>query len=149
MDGVKRFLGALLALLATLLTLSAFDKKENSACLEYGVDIELIGTLKKETFPGPPEWESVEKGDEPLIYWILHLERPICMNQPSKDELIDVAEKNINRIQINPANLENMYKDYRSLLNKRVKAAGTLYHQHTAYHVTTVVMTARKIDYAP
>jgi hypothetical protein len=149
MNWRRRIVTLLPLLLTTLLTLSAFGNQETNDCFEYETDVKLTGTIKRETFPGPPEWESVEKGDEPLIYWILHLDKPICMSQRKQDDLIDVAERGIDRTQINVANLKGMYKNYQHLLNKRVKVTGTLYHQHSPYHVTTVVMMAKKFELSP
>lgn len=136
-------------LLATLLALSAFDKEETNACLEYEVDVELTGTLKEEIFPGPPEWESVERGDKPLRYWILHLDKPICLNPWKPGDLIDIAEKNIDRVQIQPGGVKNLYINYQQYLNKRVKVKGSLSHQAVGVDVTTVVMLALKIESAP
>jgi hypothetical protein len=149
MNGRRRFSTLLPLLLITLLELSAFGDQKSNDCLEYEVDVELTGTLKRKTFPGPPEWESVEKGDELLIYWILHLDKAICVNAWKPGDLINVAENGINRTQINVANLIGMYKKYQHLIDRRVKVMGTLYHQHSPYHVTTVVMMARKIESAP
>ena len=42
--------------------------------------VELVGEVKTETFPGRPNYESIEKGDEPETVWILTIKNPICFN---------------------------------------------------------------------
>jgi hypothetical protein len=145
----KRLLTLLPLLLTTLLTLSAFGNQETNICLEYHADVELTGILREEIFPGPPEWESVERGDKPLAFWILHLDKPICVNEWRPGDLIDPAEKGIDRTKIVPRGIKYMYKKYIYLLNTRIKVTGELSHQAFGSDVTTVVMSARKIESAP
>ena len=40
---------------------------------------ELNGLLKRETHPGRPNYESVEKGDEPETGFYLYLDAPVCI----------------------------------------------------------------------
>jgi hypothetical protein len=145
MNGRRRFLTLLPLLFTALLMQSAFA----NTCLEYETDVELTGTLREEIFPGPPEWESVERGDKPLAYWILHPDKPICVNEWRPGDLIDPAEKDIDQVQLQPGTPIYMYKYYRRFLNKRVMAQGSLSHQAVGVDVTTVYMTARKIESAP
>ncbi|MFI3190671.1 hypothetical protein BCS42_15010 [Crenothrix sp. D3] len=42
---------------------------------------QLIGYLKFEIFPGPPEFASVKQGDEPEPTYILQLKEPICIKE--------------------------------------------------------------------
>jgi hypothetical protein len=149
MNGIRRFLTLLPLLLTALLTQSAFGNQETNTCLEYHADVELTGILREEIFPGPPEWESVEKGDKPLAYWILHLDKPICVNEWRPGDLIDPAEKDIDRTKIVPDGIKNMYKEYRKLLNKRIKVTGELSHKAFGSDLTTAVIEAKKIESAP
>jgi hypothetical protein len=51
-------------------------------CLKYKpTTIELTGTIKAVTFPGPPNYRSVKEGDKPEQYWILYLPKPICVDR--------------------------------------------------------------------
>ena len=48
-------------------------------CLSYETDgVKLTGTISKKTFPGPPNYESIKKGDTPETYRVLQLDKPIC-----------------------------------------------------------------------
>jgi hypothetical protein len=46
-------------------------------CVEYGA-ASLAGRLVRQTYPGPPDYESVTKGDEPRIIWVLVLDERTC-----------------------------------------------------------------------
>jgi Domain of unknown function (DUF4431) len=46
-------------------------------CVEYGA-ASLAGRLVRQTYPGPPDYESVTKGDEPRIIWVLVLDQRTC-----------------------------------------------------------------------
>jgi hypothetical protein len=37
--------------------------------LHYGPEVQLTGTINQEKFPGPPNYESIAKGDAPEDYW--------------------------------------------------------------------------------
>ena len=46
-------------------------------CLNYGPDvIQLEGELYKKTFPGPPNYEDIKKGDEEEVYWLIKTPNP-------------------------------------------------------------------------
>lgn len=49
-------------------------------CLEYGTpNTELVGELKRRVVPGPPNKESVARGDQSDTVWVLRLDRSICL----------------------------------------------------------------------
>ncbi len=48
-------------------------------CLQYG-PIQIAGTLVQHTYAGPPDYESVTKGDRPLTVWKLQLDERICVD---------------------------------------------------------------------
>ncbi len=41
----------------------------------------LTGVLERVTFPGPPNYESVESGDQPETDFVLQLAKPICYEE--------------------------------------------------------------------
>ncbi|MBI5885577.1 MAG: DUF4431 domain-containing protein [Deltaproteobacteria bacterium] len=108
-------------------------------CLFYEpTKVRLTGVITRQTFPGPPNYESIEKGDEPETYWILKLEKPVCINGNPKDELNDETVKDIKNIHLVFHGDE--YTRYRGLVSKKVVASGTLFHAQTAHHRTKVLM---------
>ena len=50
-------------------------------CLRYEPAIsELTGTIKRVVFPGPPNYESVTRGDKPETCWVLYLPKKVCVD---------------------------------------------------------------------
>ena len=101
----------------------------------------LIGTLKAHTFPGPPDWKSVARGDEPERYWLLHLNKPICV----EGDDLGLKENNVSWVQLVFED-HKPYETYRSLLGGRVIVKGELFHRHTGHHHTRVLVTVQAID---
>ena len=60
-------------------TTSAFQ------CVAYG-PVSLVGTLVRQTYAGPPDYESVTKGDAPNVIWILQLDERTCVYSQRGDE---------------------------------------------------------------
>src|SRR5215471_16803814 len=107
-------------------------------CLDYGpAEVRLTGTIVRKTYPGPPEYESVRKGDAPERYWLLVLSRPICTNEGRPN--FDPAYKNVRTLQL-VFDSENAYKKYRVLLGKQVIATGTLFGGINIHHKTRVLL---------
>lgn len=58
-----------------------FISTSGVACVDPdGGVITVIGNVDKETFPGRPNYESIENGDTPETYWVLTLDDGICVN---------------------------------------------------------------------
>jgi hypothetical protein len=118
-------------------------------CLSYGpIVVKLEGTLISKTYPGPPEYESIRKGDRPETYWLLALSRPVCVNRDEIDPDIDPAQKNIRRIQLVFLTTKFYDRD-QWLLGKRVVAAGTLYGGTTIHHKTRVLLQVQTLAPQP
>lgn len=57
------------------------------ACVDStGAEIEISGSVALETFAGPPNFESIEKGDRPETYWILTSQSDICVEGYSEPQ---------------------------------------------------------------
>ena len=61
-----------------LLTATSWPGQVAAECLRYG-DVSLTGRLMQQVYAGPPDYESVTKGDAPLVIWILVLENGVCV----------------------------------------------------------------------
>lgn len=74
---MSRVLTALLTIwVAGASTVSA---QTPASCARYQRDtVALAGRLTWRVFPGRPNYESVERGDEPDTVIVLRLDRPIC-----------------------------------------------------------------------
>ena len=107
------------------------------SCLTYERNlITLNGTIERKTLPGPPNYESVAKGDQPEVIWVLHLVKPICVTATGDWE----EEKNVVEVQlVFPESRQ--YGRYESLVSQRVSVSGKLFHAHTGHHHTKVLLT--------
>jgi hypothetical protein len=118
-----------------LLLNAAYASAQN--CLSYDVaGVKLTGTISRKTFPGPPNYESIRRGDEPETYWILHLARPICTTAGTDND----AESNVTKIQLILA--PKQYALYRKFVGARarVRVTGKLSHAITGHHHTPVLL---------
>ena len=52
---------------------------EASECLPNDREVSLTGFLSRETYPGRPNYTSIEGGDEPETGYYLRLSDPICV----------------------------------------------------------------------
>ena len=119
-----------------LLLLNSFDASaQRQECLAYEPTVvQLIGTINKKTFPGPPNFESVRKGDKPETYWVLHLPDTVCMQPTADYDAVDA----VTDLQL--ILTQKQYALYRKFLGRRVNVTGKLLQAHTGHHHTPVLM---------
>lgn len=103
------------------------------SCLEYG-PARLVGTLVRQTYAGPPDYESVTKGDEPLVIWILQLDRRVCVESNAR------YPREPSELEIELAAPADQYAQYRQLLGEKVIATGELVHGGANYQKRLVLM---------
>lgn len=134
------------ALLSALLFSPFFASAAEKPCLKYEPEVvELHGMVKRVVFPGPPNYESVKKGDEPEPYWVLFLPKEACVQGDPKNEFNSETEKNVRSLQL----MDVDYKKDRSLLGKSVIVKGTLMHSYSGHHHTPVLIQVKSIEKAP
>jgi len=105
--------------------------------------VTLTGTLSSHVFPGPPNYESIKRGDQKERAIILTIASPICVN--GGDDAVDEPEYNIRDLQLvitKPAD----WKTVERRLGKRVSVVGTLFHAHTGHHRTKVLIDVTNIQ---
>lgn len=122
--------------LLSLLLLNSFDAKaQRQECLAYEpAVVQLIGTIEKKTFPGPPNFESIQKGDRPETYWVLRLPDSVC-TQPSGD---NDGHRAVTDLQL--VLTQKQYGLYRKFIGRRVNVSGKLFQAATGHHHTPVLM---------
>ena len=79
-----------------------------------GREWDFVGHLVANTFPGPPDYESVTSGDEPVSRWYLQLPYAACFSEYAHQTLIQLT--------LQPEEFEK----YRQLLGKQIRIKGTL-----------------------
>ncbi|MBM0107750.1 DUF4431 domain-containing protein [Steroidobacter sp. S1-65] len=107
------------------------------SCLQYGPN-ELVGTLVRQTYAGPPDYESVTKGDEPQVIWLLQLDERVCVAANSR------YPREPTQIEVELALTEDQYRQYRHLLGRKVVATGELIHGGANYQ-KSLVLTASEL----
>ena len=145
----KRIPAGMMVLVGLLLSaFSAVGQAQSQPdCLSYEpAVVRLRGILVRKTFPGPPNYESIKKGDRPEAYWLLDLLAPVCINAAAVEPDLNPARNGVHQIQL--VVRSKQYSQYKSLLGKRVVATGTLFGQHTGHHHTPVLLTLRTLEEA-
>lgn len=101
-------------------------------------DVEVSGLLHKAVYPGPPEYMSIEMGDQPEEVFILTLKNPINIELKGEDNFNE-PEKGVRELQV-------VFSDSMPSIPKvkeEVTLKGTLYHAHTAHHRRRVLMAVK------
>jgi hypothetical protein len=132
-----------------LLASAVFSQAAEQRCVEYEpAVVKLEGRIERGVFPGPPNYMSVENGDQKDVQWILHLSIPACVNGKRGDDLNSEPEADVSELQL-VISKSSEWKRYTPLLGRDVLVTGTLFHAHTAHHRTTVLLTVRRIEARP
>ncbi|MBI5492902.1 MAG: DUF4431 domain-containing protein [Deltaproteobacteria bacterium] len=138
----KKIISCIVFLLILFIFVASDANSEE--CFSYEpTKVTLTGTIIVKTFPGPPEFESIEKGDRPETYWILKIKRPVCVNGDPKDEVNLETEKNVQDMQLVLS--IGKYARYKHLVTKQVVVDGTLFHAITGHHHTKVLLEVTSI----
>jgi hypothetical protein len=110
---------------------SAFTAE--ASCLNYG-PMSLTGRVVRQTYAGPPDFESVTKGDRPIVIYLLQFDQTVC-----------VVESQLTAHALREIQLEWRGGDPVSLLGKKVTVTGELIRGE-ARHDQRVVMVATAIE---
>ncbi len=104
----------------------------DEVCLKENAEVNWVGTIHRTTFPGPPNYENIQKGDKPETYWILKLKKPVCI----------ANEKALSSFQliVDPTTYKN-----KKLLKENVRVEGTLMPQITGHHHTPYLIQVKSI----
>jgi hypothetical protein len=110
----------------------------------------ISGTIKLETFFGPPGYGENPQTDSKHDYFILHLDNPI--NVISESEEIEEGDynytrNNISKIQLTPAFGSDI--TFTKYENKFVRLTGTFFGAFSGHHNTEVIMQVNKIEEMP
>lgn len=108
-------------------------------CLEYGT-VSLRGTMVRQTYAGPPDYESITQGDQPRVIWVLQLERWLCVADSNYR-----YPKEHNEHEVEIALTADQYTQYQHLLGAKVIATGQLLHGGANYQ-KRLVLTASDIE---
>jgi len=97
-----------------------------AACLQYGA-VTLTGRLVQQTYPGPPDYESVTHGDRPLVIWVLQVDRGICVDAWNTSNPSAYDEREIQLVLgTDQYAAGRQYEPYRRLLGAKITVTGML-----------------------
>ncbi|HNJ77497.1 MAG: DUF4431 domain-containing protein [Rhodocyclaceae bacterium] len=117
---------------AIALALGAGTANSETACLEYSAaKVSITGTLKRLTFPGKPNFESIAQGDQAETGFYLSLKTPICTSG-AIDEPDSYPQRNVSLVQL--VLNDQQYKSLRKNVGGQVTLVGKLFASHTAHH---------------
>lgn len=106
-------------------------------------EVELTGFVWRETFPGPPNYESLET-DSHETYWILVLAIPITLIARSPGSGNSFRIERIKRLQMVLTGDE--YETKRHLVLHDAKVTGRLFHAHTGHHKTRALIQVSEME---
>lgn len=110
--------------------------------------IELAGTLDLQTFPGPPNYESIQNGDEMERHFYLKLDFPVDVVPKGKRPLNDSElERNVKTIQLAISSKDDaLWSHFRKAgKGAKVKIVGSLFHRFTGHHYSRVLMNVKEM----
>ena len=99
-------------------------------------EVKITGTLVVVKFKHP--------NGTPLEAYVVRLPKRVCADVTGMDEKKQRVF-NIERVQVSG---ELDERTFNALLNKRVTIGGTLFGQHTAYHIAPILIQMKSIERA-
>ncbi len=130
------------AVLLFLAVLSSSLSRADEALKYEPAIVTLQGVLSLQDFAGPPNYESVARGDELERYWILTLPKSIQMLGSSDDSLLYPQDR-VKEIQLVCS--EGCGKDFSFVVGAKVTLVGTLYAAFSGHHHKGVLMKVQKV----
>ena len=139
---MPRYLGFTISVL--VFTLSLCVSANAQRCLKYGPTVTVAGTLRSQVFAGPPNYESIRRGDRKETAVILTLDAPICVTGGDTSDVLETPESGVRKIQL-VVTKAAPWRTIRRLKNKRAIVTGTLFHGHSGYHQTDILIQVKTI----
>jgi hypothetical protein len=127
----------LFLVLALVGLIGASQRAGANGCYRYEPDVVVVeGTLELKAFAGPPNYKSIEFGDQPETRWMLKPLQPLCIAALADDRW-NIARDAVQIIEIIPRTAFNI-----SLNGKVAQVQGTLTRAHGGHHHAEILMRA-------
>ncbi len=125
------------------ITQSNSTDRNTDSCVTDGKEITLTGVLRKGTFAGPPNFESVANGDTLMTYHYLETDKPMCA-------FIDTSLEGTSLEKIEPQQhfqlfITKHFDIAKKSLNNKIKITAIPYTGHTIYHYTPLVLEIKQL----
>jgi hypothetical protein len=107
-------------------------------CVVEDEEIIAFGALSRETSPGPPNYESIDKGDKPETYWVLTTRDPItfCPLPAGNGKPHPVGS--VDRLQLVLATEQPGLQQ--ALIARYAVVRGKIFVAHTGHHHTAALV---------
>ncbi len=133
-----------------LVLLSSWSFAGNPVFIYEPAAVELMGILDLQTFPGPPNYESISAGDEIERHFYLRLETPAEVAPKGEHPTVvdPERERNVRIMQLAiDAEDDALWARFRKIgKGSRVKISGTLFHRFTGHHHSRVLLNVRTME---
>ncbi|UYC20796.1 MULTISPECIES: DUF4431 domain-containing protein [unclassified Xanthomonas] len=125
---MPRYLACLLPLLLAATT------NADAQCLPGQPSVvRLTGVLERVTFAGPPNYESIQDGDEAETYFVLRLPAQVCVRDADQG----VVSADRLQLLLEPG----QYALFRPRLGTRITLPGELWPAESGHHHTPLMFT--------
>lgn len=106
--------------------------------------VRLRGKVWREMFPGPPNYESIDNGDQAQPYWILNTESPIeILGKSLEDEKPYSAGSSARfQLMLDPS----FYSNRAHTVFSDAWVEGTVMIGHTGHHKTKALINVQKLE---
>ena len=133
---------AMISILLLMMNINLYASNIRAKC-EPAI-VELEGKLVLQTFPGPPNYESIKNGDDIERHLYLLLNGPIdVLKMP--DDKYDEITKNVKILQL-VVTSDDQYPKLRKLgVGTKIKINGTLFKRFTGHHHSRVLLQIKNI----
>jgi Domain of unknown function (DUF4431) len=119
-------------------------KVTKSGCIDVSgakARIVVSGKLTLQLFAGPPNFESIAKGDAEERTFILELPRRVCAYDG--DEFADPNER-FDRVHVSSSN-PAMMRVLKAAVGRQIVAVGEAFSAHTGHHHAPLVILADRV----
>jgi hypothetical protein len=114
------------------------DADPHGGCAGYEPDtLEVTGVLERRTYPGPPNYENIAKGDARETGYYLNLSKPLCVSRNLDATNVPTAGVRALQLVLDKTGPNRL----RAKIGKRLTLRGTLAHAFTAHHHAELLLT--------
>ena len=118
---------------------AATSPTQSDSCVRFEPStVRITGVLKRRTYPGPPNYESISRGDQPETGYYLSLPRPLCVQSAGSDSTVNQRRANVRLVQLLLDSAA--YAQLRPRLGRTVTLSGTLSSAVTGHHHAPVLL---------
>lgn len=111
----------------------------HAECVKENSEVTVTGKIARETFAGPPNYESIEKGDKAERFWVL------TGSEPVEVCAAEARAKGASSGKFQLVLDEKQYQRFASFIGRPVAVKGTAWVAQTGHHHTAVLITVADI----